>query len=386
MTLRKATHGQIRRENRQLLLRAVYSGLANSRVDLANETGLAKPTVSDLIGELIEAGYLAETGFGQSTDEGGKRPRLLRFVPGARDVIGISVSSERILGVLSDLDGRVLVHHFRDLAGARGALVVDILCEVINGLLAQQSAPLLCIGVGIPGVADSDTGLVHYAPYLDWENVQLAGILSRRYEVPVYVANSTELAAMAQYAFSEINGASNLVTILVNENVGVGLVLDGAKYHGGSELGRLRISWSSQLPAESDLEAHLGWQYVRQRALPLGARYVDSSLPGDKLTYLHIREAVSEQEPLAVALRDELASYLAQVFAWVLALLHPDHISLAGGIADLGEPFLDGVIEKTRALVWPDVMNAVSFSLNNASNLVAIGAVAQALQKELGLI
>jgi len=384
MTLRKATHGQIRRENRQLLLRAVYSGLANSRVDLATETGLAKPTVSDLIGELIDEGYLAETGFGQSTDEGGKRPRLLRFVPEARHVIGISVTSERVLGILSDLNGQMLVHHFRDLAGARGLPVVDILAETVNGLLAQQSAPLLCIGVGVPGVIDNRSGLVQYAPYLDWENIPLAERLTEQYRVPVYVADSTELAAMAQFAYSEINGATNLVTVLVNETVGVGMVLDGANYHGGGEIGRLRSACG--LTAPDDLESHLGWQYVRQRALPLGATYVKSWLPGDKLTYLHIREAYCEQEPLAIALQNELADYLAQIFAWVLSLVRPDHISLAGGIADLGEPFLEQVIEKTRALVWPEVMSAVSFSLNNASHLVATGAVAQALQKELGLI
>ncbi len=381
MTLRKATHGQIRRENRQMLLRAVYSGLANSRVDLANETGLTKPTVSDLIGELIDEGYLVETGFGQSTEGGGKRPRLLKFVPGARHVIGISLSSERALGVLSDLDGKVLVHHFRDLDGAQGALVLEMLAEVINGLLAQQSAPLLCIGVGVPGLVDSQSGRVLSAPYLGWEDVALAETLSHTYEVPVYIANSTELAAMAQYAFSEINGANSLVTVLVNENVGVGFVLDGAIYHSGGEIGRLRV-----LSGENDLKSHLGWQYVRQKASALEAKYVNCQLSGDKLTYLHIREAISEHDPLAVALQNDLASYLSQIFAWTFTLLRPDHLSLAGGMADLGEPFLNRVIEKTRDLVWPDEMSAVSFSLDNATNLVAAGAVAQTLQKELGLI
>src|SRR5258708_11365639 len=157
MPSKKATHGFIRRENRRLLLRAVYSKIANSRVELANETGLAKPTVSDLISELIDEGYLAETGFGQSTDEGGKRPRLLEFVPNARHVIGISLTAERVLGVLCDLNGEVLVHHFRDLGGVRGDALVEILSEVINGLLAQSNAPLLCIGVGVPGMVDSQT-------------------------------------------------------------------------------------------------------------------------------------------------------------------------------------------------------------------------------------
>ena len=66
----KATREQIRQHNRQLLLRAVYTGLADNRAALAVETGLAKPTVSDLIGELIAEGLLVESGRGESS--GGK--------------------------------------------------------------------------------------------------------------------------------------------------------------------------------------------------------------------------------------------------------------------------------------------------------------------------
>ena len=100
----KATHGQLRRDNRQLLLRAVHSGLASSRAELSQETGLAKPTVSDLISELINEGFLIEIGLGQSTDEGGKRPRLLQFVPDARHIIGVSLSAERALGEVAGAD------------------------------------------------------------------------------------------------------------------------------------------------------------------------------------------------------------------------------------------------------------------------------------------
>src|SRR5260221_12540654 len=144
MQFRKATHGQLRHKNRQLLLRAIYTGLASSRAELAQETGLAKPTVGDVIGALIKEGFLAEKGLGQSTDEGGKRPRLLEFVPDARHVIGISIGTAQVMGVLTNLDGKVVVEHYKELAGAQGEAVTNVVCHVINGLAAQLSAPQLC--------------------------------------------------------------------------------------------------------------------------------------------------------------------------------------------------------------------------------------------------
>jgi predicted NBD/HSP70 family sugar kinase len=189
---------------------------------------------------------------------------------------------------------------------------------------------------------------------------------------------------MAQFAFGQANGASNLVTVLVNDSIGVGAVLDGAVYHSGGEIGYLRTASSGT--DESNLETYLSWASVEQRATALQEKYTRSQLPGDRLTYLHIRHAVSENDPAALALQDELAGYLAQIFAWVIALLRPDHISLAGAIADMGDALLECAVEKTKQRVLPDLMRTITFSLTNASNLVAIGAVARTLQQELGLV
>jgi predicted NBD/HSP70 family sugar kinase len=377
---RKATHGQLRRFNRQLLLRAVYSGLANSRADLAHETGLAKPTVSDLISELIDEGYLIETGLGQSTDEGGKRPRLLRFVPEARHMIGVSMTSQRALGVLTDLNGRVLVEHYADLPGTDDSAVYEVLCQVINGLIAQLDSPLLAIGVGVPGLVDSEMGIVHYAAHLDWHDYALTARLRESYEVPAYVANSTALAALGQFAFAQTHNAENLVTLMVDDTVGIGTVLDGNVFHGGGDIGNLLLANIDGKP--DALENHLGWGHIRPKLeATLGHLY-----PEEAITYLHLRQAVTDGRGDAIALQQTLADALAPVFAWIIALLRPDHISLVGSIADLGDPLLRAARSSTARLISPTLMNSVTFSVENTPHLVAVGAVAHTLGQELGLL
>lgn len=388
----KATHGQLRRHNQQLLLRAIYEGVADNRAALAQETDLAKPTVSELIGELMDAGLLVEEGRGQSTSGGGKRPRLLKFVPTARHVIGLAINDEYAMGALSFLDGEIIARHYVDLAGAQGEAVIETLKEVINGLLAQLDAPLLCIGVGVPGVVDTQAGVVDYAPYLDWRQVPLARILSAHYDIPVYIANSTALVAMAQFVYGPTEAVSSFATVRVGGSVGVGLVINGTIYHGGGEIGHLRIADQSPVEAPPDragrLETFLSWTYVKRRACALRARYPGSMLPGDNepLTYLHIRHAVAHEDPAALVLQAELSHSLAQVFAWIIGLFRPNHISLAGPITDLGESLLAQTVEQTRQLVLPDLGQAVTFSLTDASNLVTMGAIAQALHMELGLV
>ncbi|MCL4237258.1 MAG: ROK family protein [Anaerolineae bacterium] len=389
-TANKATHSQLRAHNRRLLLRAIYDGVADNRAALAQETQLAKPTVSEVIGELIDEGLLVEEGHGQSTRGGGKRPRLLRFVPTARHAIGVYVNDQYISGALAYLDGRVVAQHYTELNGARRQDAVLLVAETINGLLAQLDAPLLCIGIGIPGVVDAARGRVIYTPHLGWNGMPLGEWLGRTFERPVYLANSTALVAMAQFVYGLAGAVRSFATVRVGTGVGVGLVIDGAIYHGGGEIGALRIT---SLDARSatyhdigPLETFLGWPYVRQRAEQLRAEHSASTLPGpdDPLTYLHLRQAIANGDPAALILQDELSRHLAQIFAWIIALLAPDHISLAGPIAEMGEPLLVATIARVRDLVQTEL--TTSFSVSEASSLVTVGAIAHALHLELGLV
>jgi predicted NBD/HSP70 family sugar kinase len=385
--MRKATRQDLKHHNRLTLLRAVYDGTADNRAALAQVTGLAKPTVSDLIGELIAEGLLEESGHGESTEIGGKRPRLLAFVPASRQVIGVSLDTQRVMGVLSNLDGRVIAEHYALLDGASGDRVVTILSEVIGGLMAQLDAPLLCIGIGVPGVVDSEGSTVEHAAHLGWRNLPLGERLSAAFDCPVYVANDTELTALAHYAFGgqDIRSVHNLMTVLVNSTVEIGVAVQGTRYHHGGDIGGLRAA----LPTQHDrqpLETHLSWQAVQQRTLTLRADYPQTMLPETGLSYLHIRRAAAHDDALALALLDEIAGVLAEVVGWGIALLQPDYVALAGGIVDLGDLLLVRLRAKTRALLPPEQVERVTFSFAEGSNLSALGAVALAIHNELDIL
>ncbi len=379
----KATHEGLRRHNLHLLLSAVYSGQADNRAALAQGTGLAKPTVSELVGELMRLGLLTEDGTGQSTESGGKRPRLLRFVPTARQVIGVAVETNQISAVLANLDGQVVARHSADLLGAQRDDTLTLLHEAINGLVAQLDAPLLCLGIGVPGAVEQESGVVRSSPLLGWQDVALADLLAEHYEVPVYVANSTELAAIAQRAFCGDSDARNLVTILIDHNIEVGIAFGGSDYHRGSDIGCLQVVAPGGQPQM--LETLLTLPALRQRAAMLAREYTTAPAFSERLTYLELRRALLLRHPVAEVLYDETAQHLAAVCAWVIALLRPDDIALAGPIIDLGEPLLERVIAVTRTNFQSASVDHVAFALADSGSLSAIGAVAHALQRELGI-
>lgn len=389
MNSRKATRTQVRRHNRLLILRAIYAGEANNRAALAGVTGLAKPTVSELVTELIEQGLVEEGGQGESSEAGGKRPTLLRFVPEARQVIGVSVDAHAVHAVLVNLDGAVVAEHEALLDGSLGEDAFDVLVSAINGMIAQLDAPLLCIGVGVQGFVDSQAGLVVRSSTLGWRRLPLVERLNVRYQKPAYVANNTELTALAQHTLGELpsGSADTLVTVRVDETVEVGMTLRGGEVHHGGEIGGLLLSGPGPNGEfeRRRIEDRLKWATIAGRAAALKAERPDSILPENGLTFMHIRYAMAQGDAAASALYDEIAAVLADTMAWTVALLDPDHVVLAGAISDLGTPLLERVEAETRALLSADRLYA-QFSLAEGENLSALGAAAEAIQAELGIL
>lgn len=369
MRVQKATHEQLRTHNRNLLLRAIYQGLADNRAALAQVSGLTKPTVSNLVAELIEDGFVNEIGHGPSSESGGKRPRLVGFRADAHHVIGISVDHDGIHGVLTDLAGAVTARH-------RAALAPDdpiaSLTGVIDGLRAQMDAPLLCIGIGVPGEVDGAAGVVRRTDAFGWRDLALTRPLAERYEVPVHLGHGTELCALAQYAFGADRDASpqRLVTLQIGRGIELGVTLEGGTVHYGGDL--------------SSLFGHHPGPSGPERLEDL-LRVGDTQDAGPP-DYLEWRYAASQGDAAANERIQALAIRLAPVVAWTAALLRPNQLALAGPIVDLGDGFLEDVVRHAESWLPGGPLDDVQFTLAYANRLGALGAVALAVQRELAIL
>lgn len=370
----KATRQQLKQHNRQLLLRSIYEQPGCSRAALSEETGLAKPTVSDIVSELIDKGFVEEIGQGSSTAGGGKRPTLLRFVPTARQVIGISITDEAVMGCLANLDAAIVARH--QLVRSDAPLLSTIK-YVIHALMAQCDAPLLCISVGVPGVVDEEQGVVIASSALAWYAMPLSQTLSTQYKIPVYVSNNTELAARARIMYENRRGTKNLAVLLVNHTVEIGLTFEGSYRH-GADLRQVALANQVSINA-------LSHEQVLERLRALLAQHPQSGLSTTLPTYLYLRQAYLEGDRVAHQLVGELAALLAQIYTWIIALARPEEIVLAGQLSDTGQPLLEAVWRSLAVTLPPAMLETVNLSLADRQQLTLRGAVVGALHRELGL-
>lgn len=187
-------------------------------------------TVSDLVAEMVAEGLVNE--LGQREDaRPGKPATLLELNLNAFHIIGADLSDTTTFKVaLLDLSGAVLVRRETKLNGANGDEAVSILLDLIEGLLAEATCPILGIGVGTPGIVDLD-GVVHNAPNLRWVDLPLQSILSARFDVPVTVANDANAAVLAEHSYGKT--ANDIILMQIGAGVGAGLIIDGSQVFGG---------------------------------------------------------------------------------------------------------------------------------------------------------
>lgn len=224
-----------RGHNRSLVLQTLYTQGAQSRADVARQTGLTRVTVSDLVAELIGEGLVVE--LGQREDaRPGKPATLIDVDRTGFHIVALDLSEHtRFRGAVLDLDGGIVAQAGVALDGATGERAVELVLELLDGLLALTNARVLGIGVGSPGVVEPN-GVVHSAPNLGWTDLPLQERLAAAFHLPVHVANDANVAVLAEHA----SAPGDLILVKVGHGVGAGLIVGGRPVLGaGSAAGEI---------------------------------------------------------------------------------------------------------------------------------------------------
>ena len=231
-----------RAHNRSLVLAHLFHSGPSSRADIARSTGLTRVTVSDLVGDLIAEGLVAELGV-RTESRVGKPATLVGMQTGAFQIVAVDLTDDhKMHGSVMTLVGEVVERRERSIDGAVGEAAVELLEELCRDLLSAATQPVIGVGIASPGVIDP-FGLVVEAPNRGWYDLPLATRLQQSLRVPVHVANDANTRALGEFTFGAAGAASIVVTI--GQGVGAGIVLDGRLVGGNhwaaGELGHLTV-------------------------------------------------------------------------------------------------------------------------------------------------
>jgi glucokinase-like ROK family protein len=369
-TYRTGDQALVREINLSIILNCLRETSPLSRAKMAEITGLNKTTVSSLVRELIARQFVREIGFDSS---GGGRPAvMLELNPDAGCIIGMEMGVDFILAILTDFKAQILWRLREDTDQAQGpqeAILAKALDIVRQALAVGESihSPVLGIGVGIPGLVDVSSGTLLFAPNLKWHDVPLREVFSREFDVPVFVDNDANVAALGERYFGAAQGSKDFIYLSVGVGLGGGIVLDGQLYRGiggyAGEIGHMTITSNGE---RCNCGNRGCWEtLVSQTAVVNRVRKAVEAGNASQVSQLVERrperisipiivEAAAEGDKVARQALEETGDYLGIGIANLINAFNPELI-IFGGVMSLASDYLLPAIERTleeRSLAW----------------------------------
>lgn len=371
----------------------------NTLADLGREMELSIPTVTKLVSELMDDGFVVD--FGKQETAGGRRPNKYGLNPDSGYFIGVDIKDFSISLALINLNGDIVCSEvgipFMESNSYKG---IDVLCNVISNFLDKLPVSrdkVLNIGANISGRVNSHTGL-SYTRYFFHEQ-SLSEILHEKLGIIATIDNDSRAMAYGEYMSGVVGSEKNVVFVNISWGLGIGVITDGVLYYGKSgfsgEFGHMNV-FDNEIMCHCGkkgcLETQASGYYIHNKVLQKIQEGNSSILQkilanGNEITLDDIINATSKGDLLSIEIVEEVGYTLGKYIAGLINIFNPELVIIGGSISLAGDyimlPIKSGIRKYSLNLVGKDTTIKTSKLGLNAG---VVGACMLARSKMFNLI
>jgi len=280
--------------------------------------------------------------------------------------IGIDLGGTKILSGLVDLETGEVLEHVKKKTKKGSENIVKKITESIEELLEKNKLHSIdSAGIGSAGQIDRKNGVITGAPNLDCYNLHIKDILQKRFNIPVFVGNDVETAAISEQKFGAGKGCDDFVCIFAGTGIGSAIVKNGKIITGATgtagEIGHMTVDLNGKqcaCGARGCLEAYASRPAIERRienALKEGKKSCITEYMGPEKTITSsiIKKSIERNDELVIQCVTEASEYLSGGIASVINFINPELIILGGGLTDAVDYFYQETIKKARAKSLP---------------------------------
>lgn len=326
---------------RQFSLRSVVEAIVQngpiSRASIAKQTGLSKQTISEVMRQLEDEGWVRETG--RTSGHVGRTAVTYEVIPSAAYVGAVDLGGTKVRVAICDLACRVIAEMMEPTHHEGGETIISQIGRLMRAAAEKGGVPmnkLRIAVVGVPGAPQVKTGRVLLAPNIaGFDKMDVASALEKVLGCDVMLENDVNLAVLGESWLGVGQGLDNLAYIALGTGVGSGLMVNGQLVRGaGNAAGELGFLPFGADPFEP--ESLRAGAFERLTAsYGIVARY--RALAGLDSTVPAIFEMANARDANAVEVLDETARLLARGIGAIAAITNPDKVILGGSIGSRKE-------------------------------------------------
>ncbi|MGJ3251127.1 MAG: ROK family transcriptional regulator [Elainellaceae cyanobacterium] len=313
-----------------------HSGI--SRAEIARRTGLNRSTVTVITGDLIENGLLREGHKHVEQPGSGGRPGIgLELNPDGAFFIGAAIDADRLTVVEMNLAAQVIK---RIQVSASGSMTPEAIIHQLVSSIDQlrcanpfRNERLRGIGITVPGTLNRE-GVIIRAPKLGWQHVDLRSYLESQTDLPIYVENDANAAALVEVYLGKAIPTHSLIYLLLDAGVGGGIVINNRIFRGAhgtaGEICELLIDEHGTSYADGETPGSLGGLVSREALLN---RYAFHS--GQQIDFEIFLNRLSQNDDDARMVLQDWAESLGRGLISLVKVFDPERIVLGGQLAVL---------------------------------------------------
>lgn len=339
-----------------------------SLADLGKELNISVPTITKLVGELIDDGWLED--LGKLGSSGGRRPSIYGLNPDAGYFAGVDIERNHVNITVMDFKGQTLAYH-EDVPFSLQNTEESCqkLCDLIRKTFEKDGldfSKLLECGMDLTGRVNTHSG--YSFTYFISEDKPLSAILENNLGVPVNIDNDSRAMTFGEYMCGSVNGKKNILFINASWGLGMGIILEGDLFYGKS-------GFSGEVGHFPMLENNLICRCGKVGCLETGAsgsalqRIVNEKLSQGQSSILSekfekekevvlndILNALKEEDVVVIEAMEEIGINLGKGIAGLINVFNPELIVIGGKLIVGG----DHLMLPVRASVKKHSLNLVS--------------------------
>jgi len=208
--------------------------------------------------------------------------------------------------------------------------IIDSICKMVSDRKADI-ADVATIGIGVPGTVDDQTGMVLFAPNLNWRGKPVVRYIKDRFPAQIHIAQDTRAAAWGEYMLGAGKAYKDMACVTLGTGIGCGIIIDGRIYKGGlntaGEIGHTIVEKEGRLcncGRNGCLEAYAGGIAIAKIA---------SEYMGFHVTTQEVFAMAKSGNEYAYKIINDAAQYIGMGLVNLLNLISPQAIIISGGMS-----------------------------------------------------
>ena len=348
-------HSSMKQLNLLTVLNLLRRNGAMSRAELTRALCCDGTTITNITRELMEHNLVLSRGPVNSSSPG--RPKeLLEVNPSAKQVIGISFAPRFLCGVITDLNGKVILHeeiHFEtEISRKKFLALLQSLCSKLLSNVSEKQ--LLGVGIGTFGPLLPGKNIVmHTGSFPVVENLDIKDYFSKQFKIAPVILDSSSAKVMTEL-WHDTREDEKKNFILIDAGIGLGaiIVTKGRLLNSEDEyIGE--FGHTVYMPNGETCKCGLKGCLETLAAIPAIERKIAAKLKLSGISFDTVVAKYQEGVPSVKAIIESSAEWLGISVANLINLLVPGKIIFSGPLLELGDEYFHLVRKKAEEFTFP---------------------------------